>query len=152
MKTKLNGWQRLWILCSALGLAASGAIALYTQPSIQDVKHNARFYEALSPQHQSMLVFSESAASPEGRETIEFRGEMPNGHFLVFRRGVTEDQSLSVAREYDLQLTNELSQRQFKHFGMAFGIWVGASIIVYVLGWAIGWVIRGFSLIDGDRF
>lgn len=147
MLTNLNGWQRLWVLTMTLGLIAAASIAIYTQPSIAEINNSSHLYELLKPEHRSLLSLHDSERPSLTSEELGFQGEMPNGHVLVFRKGVTEEQTLPVAREYNSLIEEKLLKKQIMHFGLALVIWFTVSIFVYLLGWAIAWVRRGFASI-----
>lgn len=57
------------------------------------------------------------------------------------------------ATKVDFSAINKRFENKLKHltwtkvktFSIGFCVWLGSIIVVYLLGWAIGWVYRGFK-------
>lgn len=71
--------------------------------------------------------------------------KMPNGHFLLFKKGLKDDEMQSVAREYFGFLERRANKERLVYILQAFFWWAVPSISLYVFGWTIGWVRRGFK-------
>ncbi|TOM15562.1 hypothetical protein, partial [Vibrio parahaemolyticus] len=66
---------------------------------------------------------------------VEINPSLPQ---RVFSSAVKE-----INEKFQLQV-DELPYRQTEHFTTIAMWWFAVSILIYVLGWSIGWVIRGF--------
>ncbi len=49
-----------------------------------------------------------------------------------------------IEKEYNRRLEG-LSLEQPKAIGIGFVMWLIPTLVVYLLGWGVGWVIRGFT-------
>lgn len=54
-----------------------------------------------------------------------------------------EERIRDIDRKYKQDL-QELPAKQFTHIAILAGVWLGTCVSLYVMGWLIGWVIRGF--------
>lgn len=71
--------------------------------------------------------------------------EMPDGHILVFKAGLKENEVQSVALEYNKIIERKLNIERFNHMLQALLLWILPSIFLYIFGWSIGWIYRGFK-------
>jgi hypothetical protein len=68
-----------------------------------------------------------------------------DGHIVKFIRGIPEEDTNQTARAYDAALRRILARRRAVFFGRMLAFWALPAIVLYALGWAIGWVRRGFG-------
>lgn len=54
-----------------------------------------------------------------------------------------DKRSKEIDQRYQQDLL-DLPGKQFKHVATGVGIWLGICVSLYVTGWLIGWVYRGF--------
>lgn len=69
----------------------------------------------------------------------------PNGHVLIFPSGLTVKDMTEVAQDYQRIVIKAASKKQLHYIFMALLFWAGPVIILYVSGWSVGWVHRGFK-------
>ena len=70
--------------------------------------------------------------------------EMPNGHRFEVLGNTTSDQSQEVAKDYVRVLNSLANDRRMSAMRTSFLAWVVPCLMVLVLGWAVGWIYRGF--------
>lgn len=71
--------------------------------------------------------------------------KMPNGHVLNILSKLSEKDKTEVTQDYWHIVEKAASQKQLHYIFMALLLWAGPVIILYVLGWSVGWVHRGFK-------
>ena len=129
---RLNGWQRLWVLVSFL--LGAVAIALIVD-SIETESQLTTWYKAEKAM-QSMEI-----EHIQNREAgIEPRSIYETSDKTLAQR---DERSKETEQRYQLDLLG-LPGKQFKHVATGVGIWLGICASLYVMGWLIGWVYRGF--------
>lgn len=70
---------------------------------------------------------------------------MPNGHVLNFSSILSEKDKTEVTQDYWRSVEKAASQKRLHYIFIALLFWAGPVIILYVLGWSVGWVHRGFK-------
>ena len=71
--------------------------------------------------------------------------EMPNGHVLNILSKLSEKDKTEVSQDYWRIVEKAAGQKQLHYIFMALLSWAGPVIILYALGWSVGWVHRGFK-------
>ena len=159
---KLSGWQRLWVLMSAVFLGLVAAYVSLTLPNPVDIPHSQTFYDQLRPELRNLIATTKSPEQfhverptrPGDRQKLQeewdkaeplYHVKMPNGHVISFLITVPEKDMNDVAREYWRIIEKEVDQRRLRYAFIAFLLWGGSVIILYLLGWSIRWVHRGFK-------
>jgi hypothetical protein len=137
MRLTLNGWQRLWLVTALLLGAATVVFAVLALPEESTVTHNLLFQAALSEEARSQIAGPDDAVGTTVR--------MPNGHQLALKVGVEAKRSTAVLAEYATELQRQLILKRRTFLLWLGGIWLAASMALYGIGWAIGWIRRGFA-------
>lgn len=92
--------------------------------------------------------WKKSRIENELTKTIEKNGaaivHIPNGHALVFHKNDAPIEIEASTLAYVSVLNQELTKEKISHVLKGFAVWAVPVIAVYALGWAIGWVYRGF--------
>jgi len=143
MTITLNGWQRLWVLVSGLYLVSVIAFVALEFPKPENVSHTPALLKQLSSQSRSLLVPEDK----DGWQNAEDWGtdvEMPNGSRLSFKKGVPENDMSVAAKEYWAAVTMIANERRLSLVGYAALWWFIPCFAVYIIGWTVGWVYRGF--------
>ena len=143
MKLVLNGWQRLWVLASTLLLLPIAVVTVSTFPALEHVAHQSVFEINLSSDARSKLV----APDEKGiiwDDLVGLEVKMPNGHILRFKKGVKNDIAKTVGSEYYDVLKREANKERLLHITTGVLWWLVAIFSIYALGWAVGWVYKGF--------
>ena len=141
MMNTLNGWQRLWVLLSALYLIPILVFSAYTFPNPTGIAHEDTFYDLLAPELRAKLFIDEKNRISND----QFNVEMPNGHILRYKSGLKKTEMERVAAEYYELLENRANKERVKHVLLALTWWIVPSIFLYVFGWTVGWVYKGFK-------
>lgn len=129
---RLNGWQRLWVVTSALiGIVIAVIVATHL-PNEQDEAQRHR-YEIRNLKEQLARVI-------ENKKNVNMRDiDTANGKTV-------ENINLRIALEnYEYDNSAEtLTSRQLQGIGWGFAFWLGISGALYVIGYAVKWIYRGF--------
>jgi hypothetical protein len=161
--TRLNGWQRLWVVVSALWTLAVFGVGYFLWPMPEMVSHGevyaqmikngadsgarfADFVEALGSRVPVGTTLSfdpywgTASAKPPGK-TVDI-----GGHRLQFAfEGMSEPDMNRASSEYYIALRRVLAVKRSTFVAG----WLALSAIpvaaLYILGWAVAWIRRGFA-------
>jgi hypothetical protein len=140
---RLGGWLRLWIVVSVLYLIAVVVFVAIALPRPESIPHSASFYAQMALELQSKLLGTRSSGT-DAPDRFTFVVEMPNSHTLEFDLKVPPHEQEAVAKAYWNIEEKTAHEARWKYIGLAFLWWVIPVLAVYVLGWSVGWVYRGF--------
>lgn len=124
--TRLNGWQRLWVVLFALWTCGVAAVAWQKWPSALDAIA-WQYFGGPAIQGQSWFDFSptEPLDLPIGAEVPhELMTPPPRADAVVQQR--LRDSRLAAAR-------------------FVVSLWLLPPVALYLLVWSLGWVRRGFA-------
>lgn len=127
---RISGWQRLWVLGLAASLVFIGTVTWATLPApTAAVLTRAEFSAVIAAWEESHP--DQSAA----------QGDLPDvGTGLGYR-----DIRLPPQTVLDAAVGEKLRQQRGRHFLTAGLLWLALGGLTYALGWAVGWVRRGFA-------
>jgi len=146
MTIKLNGWQRLWLLLVALSTLPLAAYIYYFIPRPSDINHENSFYREMKAASVSKLAGELTVLGfDEASKDVGIRIQMPNDHYLPFRNSATPEEIKAVSSEYFAILEHNTAIARKKFVSTSLAIWLVSNCFVYVMGFLIGWVIRGFK-------
>ena len=118
----MNGWQRMWVVvCLILAIF----IGWYTELLLPTESMTTYYHESRINQLTSYL--KQGTASDYSSEYIA---------------GLRED-IRKENEEFPKKLV-KLPKERREYRTTAFGIWLGLAVGLYVAGWLIGWIYRGF--------
>jgi len=152
MKKKLSGWQRLWILTSLIYLfvVVGFAYIIYEPPSEEKIDNQMRDLKSSLNQNifnffdQEAMILKEydiSAFQEKDKWILKLNG----GERIVLGNNFTPDTIVEKLGEYlKLQYEKDKKNFLFKYVAKACAFWVIPVIVIYILGFSVGWVIRGF--------
>ncbi len=136
---RLSGWQRLWVVLVVIYSGIAAFLAITNFPIASRVRHTHSIYRHMDSSNVEKIVQNSEDKSGVTEE------KMPNGHVLTFREGTSNEEIKKVARDY-YAATEKIAQDQQPKFIMnAFLLWIIPSILLYILGWSIGWIYQGFK-------
>jgi hypothetical protein len=127
---RLNGWQRLWVLTSVLLVIAMSVVLVAVWPS----DNTSIIADIHSPTCKLWLnlpkgFFPDKA--PEGNDQCYALQE-----FLF-----SEKHNVKSEAEYDMYVV----RLRIKTVVVLLGVWLTTSLSIYLCGWSVGWVIKGFQ-------
>jgi len=143
---KLNGWQRLWVLFSVLWLIVVMGFTVATLPKESQILDRWAYatLEKIRDSDESLKKYSmwdlEKAYADIPREELI---EKAQAKYSSSEKGLKIDFE-RINKRYKNQL-GELTTNQAKSAGLGVAVWLGTILVVYILGWSVGWVIRGFK-------
>ncbi len=147
---QMNGWQRLWVVASVLSLVAIAAIVfsdLRSADEIEDVAY-----------HTQRLAKEVTVTEIAGLGSVNFPDDLTKEEIANHvKRGMSTSPPTVVAIAQGLldlraqrasalaRARNRLAHSQ-NQTAWAFGVggWLAFIVGLYLSGWALGWVRRGF--------
>ena len=149
---KLGGWSRLCIVFSALYLVAVVAFVWADFPQPDGIQHTDAFYDRISPEVRQKILDARGASTDREAlmEEARRRGlveqvEMPNRHLLTFSKDLPQVEKEAATRAYWAIVEQAVVAKRIQYALRAVAWWVGPVIALYFLGWAVGWIYRGFK-------
>ena len=142
----LNGWQRLWVLSSAIWLVIVGIFASTMIPKSSDYAKD-RLYDTIDVvgkhlEKENPDVYYKGAWTTRTEDYADLKDD----EILDKLHSKYEDSVdfTPIEREYRHKI-NGLRTDQLKTVGISFLVWGIPSLLVYILGVAVGWVFKGFQ-------
>lgn len=147
---RFGGWTRIWIALSVLLGFLVSFIAYEDRPTRERVVSD--WVEAAS------VLISEKVTIAENQQLSSYA--VRNAYF-----NKSERENLELLKEFeispsekaelfssDLALINKKYESRLEsmfalsasHWGKAFIWWLVISVLIYSVGWTVGWIIRGF--------
>jgi hypothetical protein len=139
--SRLNGWQRLWILLSTTYLIGVVSIAVLLFPKKADYL-STRVYDTinLTIKHVPELQGSYAYQIRDDYKDLSDQEVIKRIH-AKFKDKIDYSE---IERDYGTKL-ERLPSEKAKAVGIWFLVWLIPSLATYVLGWSVAWVIRGFK-------
>jgi len=151
MAVRLNGWQRIWVVAAVLsfGFASLFVYATYQSPS-----------EVEDPQILAQLNADEVIdVEIAGLGRVKFPKDMPEKDIEALiqeniKENPTKIPGLAKAKIGERNEEGAASARKANDavrkanreiLLLGYGGWLGFIIFLYVAGWSIGWIYRGFK-------
>lgn len=141
---RLNGWQRLWVCVSILAIAPVAIATWKRLPSQASIANRWEFYDRLPESSRAKLI-SKASDVLDPKHPTGPTVTASNDHPLFFRGGVTDAEANIVAAQYNDVLRTEAMKRGSALVGAALAVWLSLCAALYAVGWAIGWIRRGFK-------
>lgn len=129
---RLNGWQRLWVVVS--GALAVAAIAF----GLQKFEMESQIDQNYQWKVEHLKEIRRALLNPKPNETKNKYSYAEN-----WTVDGVEDEISAAGIQYEKDL-KMLPSEQTKAVLVPLILWLLASGILYLIGWAIGWIYRGF--------
>lgn len=156
--SRLNGWQRLWIILCVLYLCLVAALIVVLWPSPENIYHRQEFYDNLSQNSRVLIIQDENKLIesqpqirgnsigfiPDSAYGIGIRVNMPNNHEIVFSSKATKEEAQNIAQEYWRLVEKKSSDDKKSILLYTSLLWVIPCLLLYIFGYLVGWVIDGF--------
>lgn len=127
----MNGWQRMWVVACLMMAIFIGVVSYKTIDTEERLTYPHDFkIKRLEDDLKRLTDKANANPGPWnnfGDETVE---------------GVKE-QIQTENRIFEKELSQLPSERR-EHVITSLSVWVGFSVSLYVAGWLIGWIYRGF--------
>ena len=142
--SRLNGWQRLWVLVCVTYFLAVASFSVLLLPKKSDY---------LSTRvHDTIDLTIKNVPELQGSYVYQIRdayGDLPDDEVVkrIHNKFKGKIDYSDIEEKYKARLS-KLSLEQAKAVGIGFLLWLVPVVFVYVFGWAIGWVIKGFKRIE----
>ncbi len=141
MKMKLNGWQRLWSVASVIIFVIAIFFTVSLFPNKSEITSRWA-YETID------VVKQPGEYSFEIRDMYK---DYNDNHLIakIHERYTENNPTLKIKfDEIDKRYKGELEglfARQIKHILIALVAYLCLISAIYVFGWSIGWIYRGFK-------
>ena len=129
---RLNGWQRLWVVTSLLiGIVIAVMVATHLPTEQDEAERHGYAIKGLKDQITRVVENKKNATMREL--------DLADGRTV-------ENINLRIALEnYEYRASTEtLTTRQLQEIGYGLAFWLGISGTLYVIGYAVKWIYRGF--------
>lgn len=129
---RLNGWQRLWVVTSLLiGIVIAVMVATHLPTEHEETERHGYAIKGLKDQITRVVENTKNATMREL--------DLADGRTV-------ENINLRIALEnYEYRTSVEtLTSRQMQGIGYGLAFWLGISGALYVIGYAVKWIYRGF--------
>jgi len=138
--TRLNGWQRIFILLSIAWLVVCVSFACIHWPDANDYRTTVR-YDAEERYHLKSWKFE----TDPGCKSPDIVRCMASTEIDDPKAQVQVDAAVAEA---DMNLGDGLFWMRAKAAGITFGFWLGGSVAFYIAAWVLyattQWVVQGF--------
>lgn len=121
-ENEMNGWLRLWVVvCLILAICIGWYTAL------------------LLPNESRTTYYHESSIN---QLTGYLKEATTNTYSTEYIAGLRED--IRKENEDFRKKLAKLPKERMEYIATAVGIWLGLSVVLYIAGWLVGWIYRGF--------
>jgi hypothetical protein len=147
---RLGGWARIWIVLCVLYGALVILIAYDSRPTLREIQRDwlydgsARIAEGISGaegQYVSASDVQERISKGNTEKGIAWLQRV-QAHPRPDQKSIP--QAIAPINAKYVQRINQLPQDQVRFWGGAFLWWAGGCLLLFGLGWSIGWIARGF--------
>ena len=147
---KLNGWQRLWLLCALLWAFTVVALTVIAFPIVTVSEVNAQWANAkidlIRKYHgngEALAEFRKRLHGNASDEEILHPVQKHDGRFDL-STAVPADEALALDVQYQARLTNLGDRSKFKAVAFGFLAWALPVLGIYFLDIAVRWIYVGF--------
>lgn len=140
MRTKLNGWQRLWIIVSVIYLLLVVLFTWISWPTAKEIESSWLYslIEATKDPGDYSYQIREAYQDVPDRELIRRINEK------YAEQKDYKEELQKINQRYQKQLAS-LGRNRLTSLGIAFMAWIIPIGMVYLLGLAVGWIHKGFQ-------
>lgn len=139
---RLNGWHRLWIVITILYSIIILPMIATSIPKESDI----------TKQWSYELIDRARVFHPELNNLLDFEIRDMNKNYsdIQYIRAVHRQyKNLVSFSDIDTKFKEQLDHLyidQAQFIGIGFIIWLLPVIVLYLFGWSIGWIYRGFTV------
>lgn len=151
---QLTGWQRLWVVATALWTAPVAWLAYETAPNAEDFR--SRWASQLPDAPRPAIEALERCRQQGKRAAADDPSLNP---YLLFIECSKADTAYGISfrkleQEYrdkaEKEITEKLPRDLAAHYFTHLAVWLVPALLVYLLGMSIAWVVRGFRTPSGS--
>jgi hypothetical protein len=145
--TRLNGWHRLWIVTVAVWTLLVAGLAYSTWPTAESVEPD----DVYGRMPRSTKWILRDAGEPLFRPGRDIRPPSDSiiididGHSVAFLAGAPDDSVTTTVNAYSAALHDVVRAKRVRYAQELFTWWAAAAVALYIAGWTVGWVRRGFT-------
>lgn len=155
---RFNGWQRLWVVASAFAAVCIASVLVLVWPTDAGRLEERAVYAvelglkaiAIKAERAGNEVdeFKARKALEQGPQVVrrETYGDMSATELVQKLQPVLQDTEYASLFETRMVADSaHLFQERRQYAVVALAIWLGAITVLYLVGWSVAWVRRGFS-------
>ncbi len=141
---KLNGWQRLWVVLSAIYLLAVGIVTTLVFMPKEELIKRAWAYDLIDVvrDHDTSLRSKTTGGILNQYSDLSYDEIISRVQKKHSKPNMIAEYTV-INKKYEDRLAN-LGKEKIKGVSIGFLFWLVPVILVYVLGLAAGWIYRGF--------
>lgn len=146
MALKLNGWQRLWVVLTIVYLLTVAWISSFTFPKASNYL-STRVYDSLDAVGHYLEKEQPGFRYEGGWATrTKYYADLPEEQIVPKLHEKYQGRvDFSPIETRYRQAIEGLAKEKLRFVGVAFLVWLTPVVAFYLLGWAAGWVLRGFK-------
>lgn len=151
MKIKLNGWQRIWIVMTIIYSIIVLLISYNHLPNKQIANIDYHYFVSSLPENLRNNLNSPDKDYEQGlgyKFNFDLIGSeiviMKNGDKLYFKSGTKKEIIDNISNEYNIRIESLMQRQNVEYYSYTLMFLIFPPIVIYLLGWSVGWVIRGF--------
>lgn len=140
---KLNGWQRLWLIISFVWIGCIVAYSIIAKQSESEIYHSwsQDLLSYLVTQANDLKGYSVTSlrstySGVSDKELVEALHKKYIGKHPAYRYGFSK-----IDAKYEKAISG---RNDGKIETLSFAA-IGFPVVLYLFGWAVGWVRRGFK-------
>jgi hypothetical protein len=138
---RLNAWQRLWIVSLVVWTLVVEALAYSSWPMTDSVQPD----EVYARMPRSTKWVLRDGGEPDPLVPKEGRIIDIETHRVRFLAGVPDDKMTTTVNAYSAALREVLRAKRYRDARTWVAIWAVPAVVLYLAGWAVGRVRRGFT-------
>ena len=138
---QLNRWQRLWIVSLVVWTLVVEALAYSAWPTTESVQPDEVYVHMPRSTKWALSDAGEpDTFGPQEGPIIDIES-----HSVRFLAGVPDDKMTTTMNAYSAALHEALRAKRLRDAQRWFAVWAVPAVALYIVGWAVGWVRRGFT-------
>jgi hypothetical protein len=141
---KLNGWQRIWIVCGIIIFVIVTIVTIAVLPKRSEIT-SRWVYETINSVKKPNEYAYEIRDAYKDYDDIQLIAKI---HEKYAKSGDIFDKVNfeEIDKRYKAELDG-LFAKQIKCILIGLAIYIGLMLVMYGFGWSIGWIYRGFKRI-----
>lgn len=138
---KLNGWRRLWVVVSIIIFLVIAFFTIMLFPKKSEIISRWAYetIEVVKKPGESSFDIREAYRDYSDKELIDKIHEKYIGRSLL-----AEIKFEKIDEKYKNELM-DLPKKQAKHVLIGLAIYLCLTALIYIFGWSVFWIYRGFK-------
>lgn len=142
--SRLNGWQRLWLVLSVIYLIVVIGFTFTLMPKASQYL-SSRVYDTVRTIKDNVaeLSLNTSLSTFEIREAYS---DLSDEEFIqIIHKNYKDKVDFDAIEKKYRNKMSRLPSVRAKFIGLGLLFWIGPIILIYILGISVGWIVKGFK-------